>query len=74
MRFPWTKAEVRSAAPYSDAIVTEILRNARGSKPSAFTTGAVEAAASLAARSFASAKVTPDVPAVTPLVLSSIGR
>ena len=74
MRFPWTKAETRAAASYTDAIVDAILRNARGTKPNAYTTGAVESAASLAARAFASATVTPDVPAVTPLVLSTIGR
>ena len=74
MRFPWTKAETRAAAPYTDAIVDAILRNAGGVKPNAYTTGAVEAAASLAARSFASAKVTPPIEAVTPLVLSTIGR
>ena len=74
MRFPWTKVETRSA-PYSDAIVSAILARAGGGgTANAATTGAVEAAASLAARSFASAKVTPETPAVTPLILSTIGR
>ena len=64
-----------AAAPYSDAVLAAILSDSRGGdRPRASTTGAVEAAASLAARAFASATVTPDVPAVTPLVLSTIGR
>ena len=74
MRWPWSKPETRAAAPYSDAIVSAILARATGGTASASTTGAVEAAASLAARAFASAKLTPDVPAVSPLVLSTIGR
>ena len=75
MRWPWTTPETRSAAPYSDAVLAAILSDSRGGdRPRASTTGAVEAAASLAARAFASATVTPDVPAVTPLVLSTIGR
>ena len=74
MRLPWSKPETRSAAPYSDAIVHAILTRAKGGTARASTTGAVEAAASLAARAFASAKITPPVPAVSPLILSTIGR
>ena len=71
MRWPWEKR----SAPYSDGLVTLLLARAGGGESAnATTTGAVEAAASLAARAFASAKVTPDVPAVSPLVLSTIGR
>lgn len=75
MRWPWSKPETR-AAPYADAVIAAILADSRGGSTSAkvSTTGAVEAAASLAARAFASAKVSPDVPAVSPLVLSTIGR
>ena len=75
MRWPWSKPETRAAAPYSDAVLAAILSDSRGGdRPRASTTGAVEAAASLAARAFASAKLTPPVSAVTPLVLSTIGR
>ena len=76
MRFPWTpQAETRSAAPYVDAVVSAIIARAGGGgSANAGATGAVESAASLAARAFASATVTPPVEAVTPLVLSTIGR
>ena len=76
MRWPWQRqAETRGAAPYTDAIVSAILARAGGGgSADAGTTGAVEAAASLAARAFASAKLTPEAPGVTPLVLSTIGR
>ena len=76
MRWPWQRqAETRSAAPYSDAIVSAIIARAGGGgSADAGATGAVEAAASLAARAFASAKITPPVEAVTPLILSTIGR
>ena len=71
MRWPWNE---KRSAPYTDTIVDAILTRATGGTAKASTTGAVEAAASLSARAFASAKVTPDVPAVSPLVLSTIGR
>ena len=76
MRWPWQRqAETRAAAPYSDAIVAAIIARAGGGgSADAATTGAVEAAASLAARAFASATLTPEAPGVTPLILSTIGR
>ena len=76
MRWPWTRPETRSAATYTDAVIDALASGAQGGGPAAkpSTTAAVEAAAGLVARAFASAKVTPETPAITPLVLSTIGR
>ena len=69
-----TIRELRSEARgYSDTL-TELLvaRAAGGDAPtgSAHLTAAVEAAAGMWARAFASAEVTPEVPALTPEVLA----
>ena len=67
----------REARGYSDTL-TELLvaRAAGGEAPtgSAALTAAVEAAAGMWARAFASAEVTPEVPALTPEVLAHVGR
>ena len=77
MRWPFTKAEHRESA--TDAIVTALIAQASGSStpPSVEALGAVEAAAGLWSRAFASATVEPLTPAtraLTPTVLAAIGR
>ena len=75
MRLPWTKAEVRSAASYTDSVVAAIVARATGGNPAnVLQTGAVEAASALVGRAFASATLNPVMPAVTPAILGIIGR
>ena len=79
MRWPWNRSEVRESAPYSDAVVASIVSAAGGPSLAAVgATGALEAASSLVARSFSSALVRSAsaqvVGALSPIVLSSIGR
>ena len=71
------KVEYRESA--TDAIVTALISQAGGSSvpPSVEALGAVEAAAGLWSRAFASATVEPQTPAtqaLTPTVLAAIGR
>ena len=75
--WPWGKVEHRESA--TDAIVSALIAQAGGSSvpPSVEALGAVEAAAGLWSRAFASASVEPSTPvtnALTPSVLASIGR
>ena len=75
--WPFAKFEQRESA--TDAITTALIAQAGGSSvpPSVEALGAVEAAAGLWARAFASATVEPQTPAtqpLTPSVLASIGR
>ena len=75
--WPFTKFENRESA--TDAIVTALISQAGGSSipPSVEALGAVEAAAGLWSRAFASATVEPQTPAtiaLTPSVLAAIGR
>ena len=77
MRWPFAKAEHRESA--TDAIVSALISQASGSSvpPSVEALGAVEAAAGLWSRAFASATVEPKTPAtlaLTPSVLAAIGR
>lgn len=87
MRWPWStrqasvdnsKRESREAAPFTDALVSVLQSLATGTAtgdPAAL--GALETAAGLYARAFASATVTPDTPAtraVTPAILALIAR
>ena len=72
MRWPWSE---KRSAPYTDAVVAAIIARAGGGAAARVgTTGAVEAAASLMGRAFASAKLTPEIPAVSPAVLGMMGR
>ena len=75
--WPFAKAEHRESA--TDAIVSALISQAGGSSvpPSVEALGAVEAAAGLWSRAFASATVEPQTlvtNAVTPAVLAAIGR
>ena len=75
--WPWGKYENRESA--TDAIVTALISQAGGSStpPSVEALGAVEAAAGLWSRAFASATVEPQTlatQALTPSVLAAIGR
>ena len=75
--WPFAKVEHRESA--TDAIVTALIAQAGGSSvpPSVEALGAVEAAAGLWSRAFASATVEPQTPAtiaLTPVVLAAIGR
>ena len=77
MRWPWTRTEHRQASggAYSDAIIASIVARAAGTsigEPGAIA--ALETAAGLWARGFASAELDPVIAAVTPSVMSSIGR
>ena len=75
--WPFTKFENRESA--TDAIVSALISQAGGSStpPSVEALGAVEAAAGLWSRAFASATVEPQTTttnALTPAVLAAIGR
>ena len=75
--WPFAKFENRESA--TDAIVSALVSAAAGSSvpPSVEALGAVEAAAGLWSRAFASASVEPQTPAtlaLTPAVLAAIGR
>ena len=75
--WPFGKIENRESA--TDAIVSALISQAGGSSvpPSVEALGAVEAAAGLWSRAFASATVAPATPAtlvLTPSVLAAIGR
>lgn len=71
--WPWAKPEMR--AGYSDAYVDAVLAAASGDGAAAVAeTAAAELAAGLFERAFASAKVMPDNPAITPQYLAEAGR
>ena len=77
MRWPWDRTEKRqqSGGAYADAIVAAIVAQAGGNsvgEPGAIA--ALEVAAGLWSRGFASAELDPVIPAVTPSVMASIGR
>ena len=76
MRWPWGKTEKRQAGGgFTDALVAAIVARAGGAsvgEPGAIA--ALEVAAGLWARAFASAELSPAIPAVTPSVLASVGR
>ena len=77
MRWPFGKVENRESA--TDAIVSALISQAGGSSvpPTVEALGAVEAAAGLWSRAFASATVEPQTlatQALTPSVLAAIGR
>ena len=75
--WPWGKSEIRESS-FTDALVQQIVAHAGGGTTARATaTGALEAAAGMVARCFAVATVdgpAPLVAAVTPAVLSTIGR
>ena len=73
MRFPWQKRETRN---YTDAVVEYLASYASGETPKN-KPAAIEIAAGLWGRAFASATVTPETPATAALsaaVLEGIGR
>ena len=79
MRWPWAKTEARQAEDDGgDAVLAELLRQqGRAASMLAGAGVAVEQAAGLWARAFASARATPDARAtrtLTPSVLAHIGR
>ena len=78
MRWPWQRAERREAAGgYTEIISRLIESQATGTTQQASATAAMEAAAGLLSRNFASASVdAPDdvVEALSPRVLAQIGR
>ena len=78
MRWPWggkTEKRQQVGGAYSDAIISLIQSRAGGNsvgEPGAIA--ALEVAAGLWARGFASAELDPPIAAVSPSVMSSIGR
>ena len=77
MRWPWDRTEKRqqSGGAYSDAIVSLLQAQAGGAsvgEPGAIA--ALEIAAGMWSSGFASAEVSPAIPAVTPSFLASVGR
>ena len=83
MRFPWTRSndtENYQDSSYTDALVTALIRQARGRTAGASLvseTGALESAAGLVGRAFMACEVQgPDVftRALTPQVMELIGR
>lgn len=75
MMLPWRKKEVRQS-DYSDAVITSILRTNSGSAAltEATETAALETAAGLYSMAFASARVTPELPALGPATRALIAR
>ena len=77
MRWPWTRTEHRQASggAYADAIVSLLAARAGGASVGEPTsTAALEIAAGLWARAFASAELSTPIAAVSPSVMASIGR
>ena len=78
MRLRWPLERREESTDYSDAVVAQILANARAAKPAkASATAALESCAGLVGRAFASAEVSaPDsrAAALTPDRLALIGR
>ena len=77
MRWPWDKTEHRQASggAYSDAIVAAIVARAGGTsvgEPNSIA--ALEIASGLWSRAFASAELSTPIAAVSPSMLSSVGR
>ena len=76
MRWPWDRTEKRQAAGgFTDALVAAIVARAGGAsvgEPNAIA--ALEVAAGLWSRSFASAELSTAIPAVSPTMLASVGR
>ena len=69
--------ETRQASSYTDSLVNLLQAQAGGVSPDSSALGALEVAAGLWSRGFASAKLTPAsslTESVTPSVLSAIGR
>ena len=75
MRWPWGRTEKRqqTGGAYTDAIVS-LLQSAATSVGEPNAIGALEVAAGLWSRAFASADLSTPIAAVTPSVLASIGR
>ena len=75
--WPWGKSEIRESS-FTDALVQQIVSHADGGTTArTMATGALEAATGMVARCFAAATVDGPAPlaaAVTPAVLSTIGR
>jgi len=77
MRWPWQKAERREASTYTELVSQLIEAQAAGTTQKASATAAMEAAAGLLSRAFASATVdAPDdiAEALSPRCLAQIGR
>ena len=75
MRWPWTKTETRSTSGgYSDLILAGLQQQAEGLQTVPTGLAAVEQAAGLWSRAFASAEVKGGMVAITPEVLGIIGR
>ena len=77
MRWPWDRTEKRQqvGGGFTDALVAAIVARAGGAsvgEPNAIA--ALEIAAGMWSRGFASAELSSPIPAVTPSVLASIGR
>ena len=71
--FPWLK-EKRETNSYTDARVLATLTDAEGTNATVHQIAALEAAAGLYAACLAGARLTPDLPALSPACLSLVGR
>ena len=75
MRWPWTRTPEARQGSYTDAAVALLVQAAGGAAsgdPNA--TGALEAAAGLWARCFASATMEPEISVLTPSLMATIAR
>lgn len=73
-RWPWAR-EKRASQPFTDAVVAALSAQAGGTTPGdPSALASLEACAGLWARAFGAARLEPEIPAVTPAVLSLIGR
>ncbi len=77
MRWPWQQRETRQSG-YTDAVIAAIVQASTGTTTSTTSTAAVESAAGLLGRAFASAEVSSPnneiTRAITPEILNLIGR
>ena len=77
MRWPWQRETRQSGGDFSDAVVRYLEQRAEGTAADASSTAAVEAAAGILSRSFASAQVSGEphvLDAVSPGFLAQVGR
>ena len=77
MRFPWRRSERREAQPFTDAVVAALTAQAGGAGGTPAQIAALEAAAGLWSRAFASAEVSPQTAqtaGITARVLALVGR
>ena len=72
MKWPWRRVEKR--ASYSESVAQGIFAQASGLSPDPSSIGALETAAGLWSRAFASARPDPPLEFISPIFLAAVGR